>query len=169
MTPGPQTILLIGVVLVCGATDLLFGKIFNAVTLSALVLGLALNGVRGLSGLEAGLLGAAVGFVPLYLVFRLGGMGGGDVKLMAGIGGIMGYPFVVSALFYSILAGGALALILLIRRGVLGRGLVQTCRLLAGLVVPGLRVPDPDLRGRVPFGLAIAAGSLWACVNAYVL
>jgi leader peptidase (prepilin peptidase)/N-methyltransferase len=64
------------------------------------------------------LLGGAAGFTLLllpYLITR-GGMGAGDVKLAGLIGMVNGFPLVLVALFCGIVAGGLLALILLISR-----------------------------------------------------
>jgi len=69
------------------------------------------------SPLSAGLgllVGGAI-FVALALL-RRGAMGAGDVKLAAAIGFLVGYPLVLTALFWGIVAGGAAALLLLITR-----------------------------------------------------
>lgn len=172
MTPMTlTTVLLFALIIVCGATDVLYGKIFNAITLPAICLGLAVSafsgGIAGPRGLVMSLVGAAVGFFPLYIVFRLGGMGGGDVKLMTGIGALMGFPTAAMALFYSILVGGAMALIALVWKGRIFAGLVGTWRVLRSIVTPGLRPvgPDPSLSIKVPFGLAISLGTAWAWLD----
>jgi len=162
-----STIVLFVLIVVSGATDVLCGKIFNVVTLPALGAGFVINSFFGLRGIEMSLLGAVLGFVPFYIVFRLGGMGGGDVKLMAGVGALKGFPFIGWALFYTILVGGAMAMIKLIWEGRLWSGLRRTGQVLLSIIVPGLRplAPDPSLAGRVPFGLAIALGTLWAWLD----
>ena len=48
------------------------------------------------------------------MLFVLGWMGGGDVKLMAAVGALKGYPFVVSALFYSLIVGVVIGVAMLI-------------------------------------------------------
>lgn len=53
------------------------------------------------------LLGAAIGTAA----FTLGAMGGGDVKLLTGLGLACGAPLLASTLFYTALAGGALAVV----------------------------------------------------------
>jgi prepilin peptidase CpaA len=82
--------------------DLRTGLISNRVVLigatAGLVLGWAFAAYGGggagfFSALGLSLLGAAlVGAVPL-LLYRAGGMGGGDVKLLAAVGGVLG-PYV---------------------------------------------------------------------------
>jgi prepilin signal peptidase PulO-like enzyme (type II secretory pathway) len=63
-----------------------------------------------------GLLGGAVLFSLLFLVALAsrGGMGGGDIKLALGIGLALGWKLGLVALAIAILAGGVLAVILLV-------------------------------------------------------
>lgn len=43
-----------------------------------------------------------------------GALGGGDFKLMTAVGAIVGWPMVFRALYFSALAGGIMALLLLL-------------------------------------------------------
>jgi prepilin peptidase CpaA len=82
--------------------DLRTGLISNRIVLFGATVGLTLSwasaaygsgGAGLLSALGLSLLGAAlVGAVPL-LLYRAGGIGGGDVKLLAAVGGVLG-PYV---------------------------------------------------------------------------
>ena len=67
-------------------------------------------GISGLSwwGLALGL---AVGLVVSFVFFALGGLGGGDVKLIAAIGACLGWLGLLQVLFWTALAGAALALL----------------------------------------------------------
>lgn len=63
----------------------------------------------GWEGLGAGLLGMCVGLLCLLPLYAVGGMGAGDVKLMAGMGAWVGatvtlYAFAVSAVVGAIMA-----------------------------------------------------------------
>ena len=162
------------VIAVGGATDFLYHKVYNHLTLPALVLGLILSyWYFGGAGLKSSGLGLALGFLPMFLFFLAGGMGGGDVKLTAAIGAIMGYPFILSALIYSALTGGVIALAAVIWKGQwrsLGREMGQAWdRLLHPLA---RRDPElePDRRPRltIPYGFAIFLGSLWAWLEGRV-
>jgi prepilin peptidase CpaA len=59
--------------------------------------------------------GLALGFGLTLLLFALGAMGGGDVKLTAALGAALGYATLLPVLFWIALAGGLLALVALIR------------------------------------------------------
>ncbi len=79
-------------------------RVPDALTLPVLVgapiaFGLA-EGLRGV--LHAGLGAAACAFVPLLLA-RRGAMGGGDVKLLAALGALLGYTLGVEAQLYAFL------------------------------------------------------------------
>jgi len=80
-------------------------------TWGGLIIGLALSAGGGFEGLETAVLGAAVGFVLLYAVARVGtwlfkeeAMGGGDIKMMAMVGAFVGWRGVLLTIF----AGAAL-------------------------------------------------------------
>jgi len=65
----------------------------------------------GLAGLGWGLLGMVVGLATLLPLYSVGGMGAGDVKLMAGIGAWLGvkitfYAFCVTTIVGAIMAIG---------------------------------------------------------------
>ncbi len=60
------------------------------------------------SGLAGGLLLAGGLAVPL---FWLGGLGGGDVKLIVALGAVLGPTALVGVLFWMAIAGGVLALV----------------------------------------------------------
>jgi len=149
-------------------TDLRRGKILNIVTYPAVVLGLIGHTLAGgLSGgpysslgLAGALLGMAVGFLPLLLIWRAGGIGGGDAKLMAAVGALTGWEFTLSAMFYGLIVAALMAFVLMIRRGIvvrtfrrIGRFLWLTlCRAKPGDVATA---DSP----KVPFGLALCIGA----------
>ncbi|MFK4998209.1 prepilin peptidase [Bacillus sp. N9] len=63
--------------------------------------------------------GFLVGFALLLIPYLLGGMGAGDVKLMAAIGALMGTTFVLYSFVYIALIGGFISIFLIMKnRGI---------------------------------------------------
>jgi prepilin peptidase CpaA len=94
--------------------DLARGTISNWLSLAALAGGLACQvAVHGWMGIAWGIAGAASGFGVFLLFYLLGGMGGGDVKLMAGFGSLLGAGRLLQAAFWTALVGGLLAALVL--------------------------------------------------------
>jgi prepilin peptidase CpaA len=156
--------------LIGAVTDLWRYKLYNVLTLPLLVSGLIYHGVVGGGpALLGSLLGVLFGFGVLLLFHLLGGVGGGDVKLMAAVGAWLGLPLTIAVFLASSLAAGVYALVLIVARGrvretwlnlrlawlrfkVLGRHLAGEDRV-------EIVVDDPDRRWRViPFGAMVALG-----------
>ena len=81
--------LLIGAVacaLAGAVCDVRGARIPNWLTYGSLLAGFAVRAVWGWAGVKGGLIGLLAGGGIFYLLFLLGGMGGGDVKLMAAVG-----------------------------------------------------------------------------------
>ena len=166
--------LLAAVLVAASVTELRRGKIYNWLTYPAILAGLAFGTVRG--AVEAGsawdgfvshAAGFGLGFGVLFLAYLLGGMGGGDVKLMGAVGAFLGWPAALYATFYSFLVGAALGLVLMVWRGQT-RSVVRRLGVAIRLLpVPGVR-PDeaiPPGSVQVPFGLAACIGSVWWMVE----
>jgi len=89
-------------------------QVSNWTSGGAVLGGLAIyGGTRGWHGLADSALGAAVGFGVFLIFYLLSGMGGGDVKLMAGFGALLGVPGVLYAALLAAAAGGILAVAVL--------------------------------------------------------
>jgi prepilin peptidase CpaA len=154
----------------CAYWDVRYRKIPNWATLPGIALGLGLNGLfGGWAGMKASGIGLLVGFGALLVLFVLSWMGGGDVKLMAAVGALKGYPFVVSALFYSLIVGVVIGVVMLIWN----RKTLRTFKNL--FLVVGSRVSrlipkqdiNPEETQKLPFGLAIVLGTIWAMIVGY--
>ena len=164
--PAPAVVLLI-VAVTCAVTDLWKGKIYNAVTYPAMALGVVLAmWQHGVSGIFFALGGFAVGFFPAFVLFALGGMGGGDVKLLGAIGSIAGAVAATETLILAFLVGGLFALGKLAWHGRLFATLGRTLRSIAGTLWPGLGPAKTPAEGRleVRFGVAICVAlvaTLW--------
>ncbi len=113
------------------AYDLRTRRIPNGLTLGAAALALAFHAIDGgLGGVGTSVAGWLVGGALLVPLFWLGGMGGGDVKLLAALGAWVGPGEVFWVALYSAIAGGVLAVSLALARGYL----VRACRNLWALV-----------------------------------
>jgi len=125
--------------------DLRFNRIPNWLTCPALLLGLALNASHGWLGLRSALLGMLAGGGIFLAVWLAKGMGGGDVKLMAALGALAGWPHIRDILFFTGLAGGVMAVFVL-----------------AFQRQPAGAQPVRWRDRRMPYGVAIAVGTILA-------
>ncbi|WP_417848935.1 A24 family peptidase [Thalassoglobus sp.] len=72
--------------------------------------------VGGLQGLGDGLWGMTVGLLTLLPLYAVGGMGAGDVKLMAGIGAWLGAAVTWWAFVATVVVGAVMAIIMVLSR-----------------------------------------------------
>ena len=156
------------VALVACVTDVRSRRIPNVLTFGAAAAALVFHAVTpgaGGLGVAAGgwLMGAAV-FAPFFL---LGGMGAGDVKLMAALGAWLGPGEALAIALYASLAGGVIAIGVSLYTGYLRTALRNVWAMLKfwWLVgpgpVPGLTL-DQASGPRVAFALPICCGLLVA-------
>lgn len=158
----------LGVVLVAAAvTDILAGKIYNKVTYPAAVAALVfhtviggLTGGHGSMGLSGALLGLAVGSFPLFIGWRMGGIGGGDAKLMGVVGAFAGWRFALAALFWGFAVAMVMALVVMLRRRITRRTMGRIWRFLL-LTFTACKPGDPATPDspKIAFGLALCIGS----------
>jgi prepilin peptidase CpaA len=107
--------------------DLKTGRIPNNITFPAMLLGLILNTYySGWHGLVTSLAGLGLGVLLLFIPFAIGGMGAGDVKLLAAVGALNGHLFTFRAFLYGAIAGGVMALAVALFEGKLGLSLMNT-------------------------------------------
>ena len=91
--------------------DLARRQIANWIPAAALAGGFGWQiGQDGWMGAVHALAGTAVGFAVFLVFYLLGGMGGGDVKLMAGFGALLGTGRLIEAALWTAGVGGLLAL-----------------------------------------------------------
>jgi len=123
--------------------------------------------LHGWTGLEKSLLGVALAAVLLGILYWLGGMGMGDVKLCAAIGAWVGPAQLALALVVMGMAGGVMALVWAICGGFLGESLRGTGDLIFGFARRGLRphaklvLANPATR-KIPYAPAIAIGTIFS-------
>ncbi|HBW26945.1 MAG TPA: prepilin peptidase [Hungateiclostridium thermocellum] len=96
-------------------SDIRHYKIRNKLTFSFMFIGIVTNLVLdGVRGLLDSLLGIIVPFLLLIVLYALRMLGAGDVKLFSAIGAVLGVRAALWIMAYSFLAGGVIALIILI-------------------------------------------------------
>ena len=105
---------------------------------------------RGWRGGLSSIAGAAAGFIVFLVFYLLGGMGGGDVKLMAGLGAVIGIERLLSATLWTSVLGGFLALVVVAVSAIKRRSF-------------GRRAREPQTAPQaIPYAPAIALGALLA-------
>ena len=106
----------IAIALGCAAAfdDLRRNAVSNWINLLALGAGLLYHGIsRGWPGFGLALAGALLGFVVFLVFYWLGAMGGGDVKLMAAFGALLGPSGILLAALLAAPIGAVMAAICL--------------------------------------------------------
>ncbi len=162
--------LAVGTALTACVTDIANRRVPNLLTFGAALVGVALHGaLGGVRGVGFALLGWLLGLVLFLPIFALRGLGGGDVKLLAAFGAFVGPRLVIWSGLYGAIAGGVLAVVLTLSRGVLGRTLgnlrvILTHWRLAGVgPVDGFTL-DNSASVRLPYAVPLACGlvvALW--------
>ncbi len=128
--------------------DLARRQIANWICVAALAGGFGWQiGQNGGMGALYALGGAAAGFAVFLIFYLLGGMGGGDVKLMAGFGALLGVGRLLEAALWTAGVGGVIALV------VLGFRAVWRKR-----PTGALSEEEKLKRDSIPYGPAIALG-----------
>jgi len=115
--------LLIVIVGVAGVLeDLTRRRISNWPAGGAVIAGLIVHlAQKGWTGAMHSLFGSAIGFAVFLIFYLLGGMGGGDVKLMAGFGALLGDAQIMPAALWAAVSGGLMAMVYLAVRAVARR------------------------------------------------
>jgi len=159
---SPPVVVVLVATLVAGIIDVRKFTIPNFLTLPLLLAGVIYHMVIGGighgwagagSGLAGSLLGVLVGLSLLMTFHLLGGIGAGDVKLLAGVGAWLGWGPTLYVFLASSLAAGAYALfMLLFMKGALAWHGTSGERVEATVKQANRR------RRLIPFGAMIAVG-----------
>lgn len=152
------------VLLISVVTDIRYNRIFNAVTVPFAALGLVLNiADKGWAGILFSLEGIGLGLATFFVSALIGRiLGAGDCKLFAAIGALQGPHVLLWAILYSLIAGGVLAIIVALWRGVLRQSINAVWRSVyfrLFLKMP-MDVTGASEKTRLPYALAICAGTL---------
>ncbi len=116
-------------------------------------------------GIAGALKGIAVGFALLLPLYLVRATGAGDVKLMAMVGAYLGPWGVASAVLLSFIAGGVLALAVVLAKGALVQLFANLRTMLFGTLLNAMTTGKTTITapaasvGKLPYGVAIAIGT----------
>jgi prepilin peptidase CpaA len=158
---------------IAAVTDWKWEKIYNWLTYPAMMLGFGLalttgywqdhGGVAGaVHGLGQSALTFGLTIVPLALLFFLGLFNGGDAKVLAALGAISAnWRFVAAASFYTFVLALLMAALVMIRHKIVKRTFLRLFNATVSTLA-GVKADLPQDSPRVPYGLAILAGTILA-------
>jgi prepilin peptidase CpaA len=172
MTQVPQAVIwLVSVVLVVAAViDGRQLRVPNWLTFHFVIGGLVFAAwYGGRAMFFSSLAGTGVGLISLLPLYAIGGMGAGDVKLMAGVGAWLGPVLTFWAFVSTALVGGVLGVAMIVASG----NVIHHWVMLQTIVHEILTIRNPvELAERagerkknmmlLPYGISIAIGSI-AC------
>jgi prepilin peptidase CpaA len=154
------------VLVVATCTDLRSRRIPNWLVFPFLVAGIAVSGwLGGWHGIGMSFAGLGLGAAVFGILAAMGGMGMGDVKLLAAIGAWVGPMQLLIALVVTGIAGGLMALCWAVAGGFVGQLFSGAGDLVFGLGKRGV-APHPELvlsnplTRKMPYAPAIAVGTL---------
>jgi prepilin peptidase CpaA len=151
--------------------DLSTRRIPNLLTFGAALVALVAHAyLGGWTALAMALAGWAVGVAFFFPLFALGGMGGGDVKLLGALGAWLGPIAVIWVALFAGIAGGIMAVVVAGFSGYLRKALRNVWGLLlywrvAGLQpLPQLTLTAPSQAPRLAYAVPVLTGlmvTLW--------
>jgi prepilin peptidase CpaA len=162
-----RIICLFALVIIAAYTDMTRGKIYNWLTIPGIIFGPILSLTLSTTNqsrfsLISSLIGITLGGGIFIIFYLLRQMGGGDVKLMAAVGGLVGYPVILIIIFYTAIVGGILAAGLLIWHRQRWQALLKSVfSRMRGQIVEHNSACLPLT---MPYGLAIALGTMWTYI-----
>jgi prepilin peptidase CpaA len=153
-------------VIVAAIFDIRTRRIPNWLVFSLLPSGIIVSTITsGWSGLTRSVSGALLASLLMGLLYLLGGMGMGDVKLCAGVGAWIGPHQLLFALVFMGLAGALMAFVWAICGGFLAEMLSGAGDLILGFRKRGFRPHDSLVlensgTRKMPYAPAIAVGAM---------
>ncbi len=166
--PGSWALALLAAMSAAAAVaDVKCRRVPNYITLPVILAGLVLQAsLGGKAGLWQALGGLAAGALPMVVCWRMGGIGGGDVKLLAAVGALTNWEFALATLVWALAAAAVMALVVMFYRHIARRTLQRVGWSLLAAIVPGVKRqwPDETDSPRLPFALAIGIGAAVAAL-----
>ena len=166
MLSAPIIAATLGFVALCMASDVRARRIPNLISGVGMLAGILLNTAYfGTEGLIASLAGVLVTVALLLAPFAMGGLGGGDVKMMGAIGALLGLRVTLAGLLVGVALGGVIMAIHLVRLGRLRQTLVTVGTMVSASIslcsLEPLRVSaaHPDAI-TLPYSVPLGIGTL---------
>lgn len=100
---------------VAAVEDIRTARIPNWLTYALIVAGFGLILLNG--SYVVGILGLLVATLPAFILYLNGTLGGGDVKLLAAVGLLLGVPLIVDVVVWSIISGAILGFVTIAASG----------------------------------------------------
>ena len=153
--------------------DVQHHRIPNWLTYPGIIMGVLLRSVFfGWKGLSSAVAGCLLAGGIVFVFYAVRAMGAGDVKLLAAIGSLVGPSHVIVVLLATAICGGMLAIGYAIYSRRMGATLKNVGSVLQFHTASGLQThPEINLDNpsalRMPYGLAIAAGTLYSFLGTW--
>ena len=159
-----QMLEVVPLLLIATISDISSYKIKNSIIISFIIIGLATNIFINTNIILDYLVATILPIMALFILFALKMLGAGDIKLFCAIGSIVGTFNVAYCIIYSFLAGGAIALIMIIknRSAMISLRNISTyfkCCILTQSLLP-YKNDAGDANGCFHFSIAIVCGTM---------
>jgi prepilin peptidase CpaA len=133
--PEGRELVVWAILITSSITDLIWGKVFNLVTIPACIAGIAVRWIfEGYSSAYSAFLCVVIAFVVFFPLYRLRVMGAADVKCLMAIGAWSETKMLLSIAALSIIFGAIVGLFVLVRKLGFRNGVLNVGKHLA---VPG--------------------------------
>jgi prepilin peptidase CpaA len=147
------------------AIDLRIRRVPNVLTAGIALVGLGIAAMGlGRVGIWLALAGCLVGLALMLPGYLIGAMGGGDVKLLAAVGTLLGPGATLRAFVASAIAGGLIAIFVAWRRGRFAATVAGAAVLVTSVGSRVDEISDTGRDNRFAYAPAIAVGVIVAAL-----
>jgi prepilin peptidase CpaA len=148
------------------ALDVRTRRVPNPLTAAIALIGVAIAAAGlGRVGVGLSLAGCLVGLVLMLPGYVIGATGGGDVKLLASLGTLLGPAPTLRAFVASAIAGGLIAVFVAYRRGRLATTVAGTAALMTSVGAGMDEITNAQRDNRFAYAPAIAVGAIVAALT----
>lgn len=143
-------------------------RVPNWITFPMVASGFVYNlAANGWGGLWIAFAGMCVGLLTLLPLYAVGGMGAGDVKLMAGMGAWLGWQVTLWAFVYTVVVGAVMAVVMVLSKKAWNKHYAQFLMIFS----EWMTIKDPKKLAEIaaerkptmfllPYGIPICIGSI---------